>query len=132
MKLVVLAVLLATGCGSNKEQPAADPAPLVRPTVTDPIGFCERARIMMAGRVACFPEDTSIKMGLEEIADLVANAPSEPEPRRKVAASCATMLDGMMRAQQPKNCPLDVTETERAELEAFLVAWNRDRKAAAP
>ncbi len=131
MKLVVFAMGLVLGCGSKKE-PAGDPAPMVRPSVTDPIGFCERARIMMTGRVKCFPEDTSIKMGLEEIADLITKAPSEAEPRRKVAATCATMLDGMMRAQQPKNCPLDVTDEERAELDAFLAAWNRDRKAAPP
>ena len=132
LKSLLLGALLAIGCGSKKEKPAAEPAPREHVSVTDPIGFCERARIVMTGRIKCFPEDTSIKMGLEEIGDLVAKAPAEVEPRRKVAATCAGILDGMVRATPPKNCPLDVTDEERAELTAFLEAWNRDRKAAPP
>jgi hypothetical protein len=36
----------------------------------------------------------------------------------------------MMRAEQPQNCPLDVTEGERAELAAFLAGWYGERIAA--
>lgn len=35
----------------------------------------------------------------------------------------------MMRARQPADCPLDVTEDERAELTAFLAAWYGERTA---
>ena len=85
--------------------------------------------MVMTGRRKCFPEDTSIKMGLEEIVDLVKDAPADPSPRRRIAATCAVMLDGMMRVEQPRNCPLDVTEEERAELAAFLAAWYGERTA---
>lgn len=132
MKLVVLAVLIAIGCGSKSEPSGGNgsAAPLARPTVTDPIGFCERARMVMFGRKKCFPEDTSIKMGLDELVDLVSNAPADPDKRRRVAATCAVTLQGLMRAEQPKNCPLDVTDEERAELTAFLTAWYGERTAA--
>jgi hypothetical protein len=40
------------------------------------------------------------------------------------------MLDGLMRAAQPKNCPLDVVDSERGELTAFLTAWYGQRTAA--
>jgi hypothetical protein len=98
--------------------------------VTDPIGFCARARAVMTGRRKCFPEDTSIKMGLDSLAELEESAPVDPAKRRHVAAECAVMLDGMMRAEQPKNCPLDVTDGERNELAAFLTAWYGERTAA--
>jgi hypothetical protein len=129
MKLIVLAVLFAIGCGSKSEPSAGSGAEAARPTVTDPIGFCERARWVMLGRRKCFPEDTSIKMGVEEIAGLVEGAPADPGPRRRVAVTCAVMLDGMMRVEQPKNCPLDVTDDERAELSSFLAAWYGERTA---
>ena len=131
MKLGLVAVVLALGCGSKDSAPSAgSAAPVARPTVTDPIGFCARARNVMTGRRKCFPEDTSIKMGLDSIAELEAGAPAEPGPRRKVAAECAVMLDGMTRAEQPKNCPLDVTDAERKELADFLGAWYAQRTAA--
>jgi hypothetical protein len=132
MKLVVLAVLLAIGCGSKGEPSGSggSGARAARPTVTDPLGFCERAQMVMVGRRKCFPEDTSIRMGIEEIGDLVSSAPADPEPRRRVAVKCAVMLDGMMRVEQPKNCPLDVTDEERTELTAFLTAWYGERTAA--
>ncbi|CAN5923807.1 hypothetical protein BH11MYX3_BH11MYX3_00500 [soil metagenome] len=131
MKLFAIVVLIALGCGSKTEPSAGSGSAVVvpRPTVTDPIGFCERARLMMLGRRKCFPEDTSLKMGLEEIEDLVAKAPADPQLRRTSAAACASMLDGMMRAQQPRNCPLDVTDAERAELATFLAAWKAERAA---
>ncbi len=131
MKISVLAVLLALGCGSSKEAAptAGSSATVERPTVTDPIGFCARARMLVLGRQKCFPEDTSLKMGLDEIAELEAKAPPAGEPRRKVAADCAVMLDSMMRVHQPKNCPLDVTDDERSELTAFLTAWYGERTA---
>jgi hypothetical protein len=129
MKLFAIALLIAIGCGSTSEPSAGSGSAIVvpRPTVTDPIGFCERARLMMQGRRKCFPEDTSLKMGLEEIEDLVAKAPADPQLRRKSAATCAAMLDGMMHAQQPRNCPLDVTDSERAELATFLAAGKAER-----
>lgn len=129
MKHVVIAALVAIGCGSKDEPSAGRSAPAVRPTVTDPLGFCERARVVMMGRRKCFPEDTSIKMGFESIIDLVKDAPAEPEARRRVAVTCAVMLEGMVRAEPPKNCPLDVTEEERSELTAFLAAWYGERTA---
>lgn len=131
MKLVVLAVLITIGCGSKGEPSGGggSGARAARPTVTDPLGFCERAQMVMVGRRKCFPEDTSIKMGIEEIIDLVKDAPTEPDKRRRVAVKCAVMLDGMMRVEQPKNCPLDVTEDERAELATFLGAWYGERTA---
>jgi hypothetical protein len=131
MKFCLVALLLAVGCGKAKEEtPSVGSATTARPTVTDPIGFCARARGVMTGRRKCFPEDTSIKMGLDSIAELEASAPADPAKRRRVAAECAVMLDGMMRAEQPKNCPLDVTDGERGELAAFLTAWYGERTAA--
>lgn len=130
MKLYLLAAWFALlGCASKHEPGAgsAGSAAVERPSVTDPLGFCDRARIMMSRRRVCFPEDTSLKMGLDEIADIQGKAPTEAGPRRKAAAKCAEMLDGMMRAQQPPNCPLDVTNEERAELTAFLAAWYGER-----
>ncbi|MDQ3368037.1 MAG: hypothetical protein M3680_21640, partial [Myxococcota bacterium] len=125
MKLFVLAALIAAGCGS-KTEPSADQgsaAAVTRPLVTDPIGFCERAYLVMARRQQCFPEDTSLKMGLDELTQLATTAPAAPEPRRRVGVTCAVMLEGMMRTEQPKNCPLDVTAEERVELTTFLAAW---------
>lgn len=132
LSVCLLAAVLASGCGSSKEaSPAAgSAAPVPRPSVTDPLGYCERARAVMLGRRKCFPEDTSIKMGLDEISELETGAPADPDARRHVAAKCAVMLDGMMRAEQPKNCPLDVTDTERKELAGFLSAWYGERTAA--
>ncbi len=130
MKLHVIAAwLLVVGCASKHEPGAgsAGSAEAARPPVTDPLGFCDRARIMMARRRVCFPEDTSLKMGLDEIADLEGKAPAAAGPRRRVAAKCAVMLDGMMRSQQPPNCPLDVTDEERAELSTFLAGWYGER-----
>lgn len=129
MKLIAIAVLVAIGCGSKTEPAAGSGSAVVepRPTVTDPIGFCERARKMMLGRRKCFPEDTSLKMGLDEIEGLIASAPADPQLRRTSAATCAAMLDGMMRAEQPRACPLDVTDAERTELSTFLAAWKAER-----
>lgn len=129
---VVLAVVPASGCGSSKEAPptAGSAVPVARPGVSDPLGYCERASAVMLGRRKCFPEDTSIKMGLDEISELETGAPADPDGRRHVAAKCAVMLDGMMRAEQPKNCPLDVTEGERKELAGFLSAWYGERTSA--
>ncbi len=128
MKSCLLAMLLAVGCSkANESAPAVGSAATARPSVTDPLGFCARARGVMTGRRKCFPEDTSIKMGLESLDDLETNAPADPAKRRHVAAECAVMLDGMMRAEQPKNCPLDVTDGERSELAAFLTAWYSER-----
>ena len=130
MKLAVLAVLIAVGCGSKSEPSAGNGSALARPTVTDPLGFCDRARIVMLGRRKCFPEDTSLKMGLESLIDLVKDAPAETEPRRRLAVQCAVMLQGLMRSEQPKHCPLDVTDDERTELSTFLAAWYGERTAA--
>jgi hypothetical protein len=131
MKLRVLALLLALGCSSKKEPPASTVA-VARPTVTDPIGFCDRARLLMLGRRKCFPEDTSLQMAIDSVDEIAAKAPTEPTPRRRVAAQCAIMVDGMMRAKQPLDCPLDVTDDERAELTAFLAAWYGERTVPAP
>ena len=132
MKACLVVLLFALGCGSSKEATPAGGSAVValRPTVADPLGFCARASLVMQGRRKCFPEDTSIKMGLDGIAELEAGAPADPDGRRHVAAQCAVMLDGMMRAAQPKNCPLDVTDGERRELAAFLTAWYGERTAA--
>ena len=130
MKLCVLAVLFAVGCGTKSEPSASNGSALARPTVTDPLGFCQRAQIVMLGRRKCFPEDTSLKMGLESLIDLVKDAPAEAEPRRRLAVQCAVTLQGLMRSEQPKNCPLDVTDDERAELTTFLAAWYGERTAA--
>jgi hypothetical protein len=121
MKLCIVAVILAIGC-SKKES-----VPKERPTVTDPIGFCERERAVMMHRRPCFPEDQSIKMGLAEITETERTAPDEPEARRRAAVQCAVALDSMIRAEQPQACPLDVTDGERAELAAFLGAWYGQR-----
>ncbi|MBA3458113.1 MAG: hypothetical protein H0T42_33835 [Deltaproteobacteria bacterium] len=129
MKLVVFAVLVAIGCNSKSEPSAGGAPPAARPTVTDPLGFCERARMVLMGRRKCFPEDTSINMAFESIIDLVKAPPAEPEARRRVGVTCAVMLQGMMRAEAPKNCPLDVSEEERGELTAFLTAWYGERTA---
>lgn len=129
MKIAVLAVLLAMGCGSKKEPAAGSAGSAVRPTITDPLGFCERARLLMMGRRKCFPEDTSLQMGITAIDEDVARAPADPVPRRRVAAQCAIMVEGMMRAKQPLDCPLDVTDEERAELAAFLASWYGERTA---
>lgn len=117
--LLFLVALGLAGCGS-KEQAPAKQEPVERVSVTDPIGFCERARILVQGRRKCFPEDSSLKMALDEIAGYASSAPAEAEARREVAKKCARMLDGMMRAQQPQNCPIDVLDSERQELAAFL------------
>lgn len=130
MKHAFLAVLLVVGCGSKGEPSGGSAAPAPRAPVTDPIGFCERARMVMFGRQKCFPEDTSIKMGMQELLDHVKDAPAEPTARRRVAVKCAVTLQGLMRAEQPKNCPLDVTDVERGELETFLAAWYGERTAA--
>jgi hypothetical protein len=127
MKVYVLAAWLALGCSSKHEAPAGGGSAEARPSVTDPLGFCERVQIMITRRRMCFPEDTSLQMALDEVAELAAKAPAAAEPRRRVAAKCAVMLDGMMRAQQPPNCPLDVTDSERKELVAFLAAWYGER-----
>lgn len=127
MKLAALAVLFAIGCASKKEPAEGTGSVTPRPSVADPLGFCDRARIVMTGRRKCFPEDTSIKMGLESLIDMVKDAPKESEPRRRAAVQCAVILQGLMRAEQPKNCPLDVTDSERAELESFLGAWYGER-----
>jgi hypothetical protein len=120
VRSIALVVLLAA-CGSKPDQAASGSAE-PRPTVKDPIGFCARARLVLSGRRKCFPEDTSIKMAIEEIAGIEAAAPTEPVARRKQAGKCARMLDGMARAEQPANCPLDATDEELAELAAFLAA----------
>lgn len=131
MKVFVLAGLFVIGCGSKSEPSggSGSATTTARPTITDPIGFCERARIVMSGRRKCFPEDTSLKMGLDSLVKLVSEAPADADKRRRVAVTCAVMLEGMMRVEQPKNCPLDVTDDERAELSAFLAAWYGERTA---
>jgi hypothetical protein len=125
---LLVVVLIAIGCGS-KGEPAAGSAESARPTVTDPLGFCERARMLIERRRKCFPEDTALKMALDGLDELVAEAPADREPRRRVAAKCAVMVDGIMRAKQPASCPLDVTDEERAELIAFLASWYGERTA---
>src|SRR3954470_22859390 len=101
MRLWIAALLVATACGSSKDSPPAQgsgsSAP--RPSITDPIGFCGRARLVLVRGQKCFPEDTSIKMGLDSISELEAKAPAEADARRHVAAECAVMLDGLMRAE---------------------------------
>ncbi len=129
MNYVVVAALILIGCGSKHEpsEGSASGVTTERPSITDPLGFCERARVMMLRRGNCFPEDTSIKMGVDEIDGLFRSAPVDPQARRRVAVTCAIMLDGMMRAEQPKNCPLDVTDEETAELGKFLASWYGER-----
>ena len=39
------------------------------------------------------------------------------------------MLDGMVRVEQPPDCPLDATEAERVELTTFLAGWYGERTA---
>lgn len=125
MKLcAVLAMLALLGC---KDSPSPETKAASRPSVDDPIGFCMRARAVLLRRKKCFAEDTSIKMALEELRKLEVNAPAEPIARRKAAAKCAVQLDGLMRVEQPKNCPLDATDAERAELTAFLDGWYGER-----
>lgn len=97
--------------------------------MTDPIGFCERAQMLILGRAKCFPEDSSLRMALDEVATLMGSAPAEPEARRRVAVKCALVIDGMTRARQPAECPLNATDEERAELTAFLASWYGERTA---
>ena len=118
-RATLLAVLVSLGGCSNHEAPTKQ-EPTPRISVTDPIGYCERARILIQGRRKCFPEDTSLQMALDEVAKYASSAPADPEPRRELAKKCARMLDGMMRVQQPQNCPLDILDSEREELAAFL------------
>jgi hypothetical protein len=125
MKLCTVFVLLAMGCSSKDSSPEASAA--ARPSVDDPIGFCTRARAVLLRRKNCFAEDTSIKMALDELQKLAATAPTDPRARRKVAAKCAVQLDGLMRVEQPRDCPLDATDSERAELATFLDAWYGER-----
>ena len=120
--VAIAGLLVAAGCGSRKE-------PAARPGVADPMGFCQRARAVLVRRKKCFSEDTSIKMAFESISDLERNAPEAPGPRRRVAAQCAVMLDGMVRVEQPPDCPLDATDAELAELTTFLAAWYSERTA---
>lgn len=128
MKICIIALVLAVGCGSKDSSPSAgSAAPVARPSVTDPVGFCERARAVLIGRRKCFPEDTSIKMALETLDDAETNAPQDPQLRHNVGGGCAMTLDSMMRAEQPRNCPLDVTDSERKELADFLTAWFAER-----
>lgn len=124
-----LVALLALACGSpNQDAPAGGSgSTATRASVTDPIGYCERARRLLVGRRKCFEEDTSLQMALDEIAKLTAAAPNDPAARRRVAAKCAVDLDGLMRVQQPHDCPLDVLESERAELARFLDGWYGER-----
>lgn len=126
MRWIALLALLAA-CKSKA--PDAAP-PEARPSISDPIGFCARARLMLNGRRKCFPEDTSIKMALEEIAGIESSAPMDAGERRKSAAKCAVMLDGMLKVEQPANCPPDSTDAEVAELATFLAAWDKEKKAA--
>jgi hypothetical protein len=128
MKSWVVLVVFALGCGSKDSSPEAKAS--ARPSVDDPIGFCTRARGVLLRRKQCFSEDTSIKMALEELMKLEATAPQDKVARRKVAAKCAVQLDGLMRVEQPRECPLDATDSERAELTAFLDAWYGERTAA--
>lgn len=123
MKLCAIVVLLALGCSKDSPPATAN----ARPSVDDPIGFCTRARMVLARRKKCFAEDTSIKMALEELMKIEASAPKDPAARRKVAAKCAVQLDGLMRVEQPHDCPLDATDAERAELVTFLDAWYGER-----
>jgi hypothetical protein len=129
VKLLVLAALLAIGCGSKKDPGSGSAAVAARPAVTDPIGFCARARAAVASRQKCFPEDSSLKMLVESIAGIERDAPAGPEGHRTAGASCAVTLDGMARSEQPANCPLDVTDAERRELATFLAAWYGERTA---
>lgn len=122
-------VLLAIGCGSKSEPKQQEAPPAPRPSVTDPIGFCERAQMLILGRKKCFPEDSSLGMALDEVATLIGGAPADAEGRRRVAVKCALMIDGMSRAKQPADCPLNATDEERAELTAFLGAWYGERTA---
>jgi len=68
-------------------------------------------------------------MVVDSIAGLERDAPADPQGRRVTAVSCAVTLDGMVRAEQPANCPLDVTDAERRELATFLAAWYGERTA---
>ncbi len=119
--------LLACSCGKKTDSGAGSGSAAPRTSVTDPIGFCTRARAVLTGRKKCFPEDTSLKMGIDELIDLEMKAPSEPVARRAVAAKCAKQLDGMVQAEPPANCPLDVTDDEAKELATFLTAWKAEQ-----
>jgi hypothetical protein len=131
VKACILVAFLTLGCGSSKESsPSESDVTAARPAVTDPLGFCARVRVVMTGRTKCFPEDASIKMALDGVSELENGAPPDPAGRRRIGAQCAVMLDGMIRAEQPKNCPLDVTDAERHELFVFLTAWYGERTAA--
>ena len=133
MKIVVLAALLATACacGSKTEPSAGNGSGRAtpRPTVTDAMVFCERARALMTARQKCFPDDRAIKMGLETIADLMKETAADAEQRRSIAEACAVVLQDMTRAEQPKDCPLHITDDERAELSAFLATVYAQRTA---
>ena len=125
-----LCVVIVVGCGSPKEDVPTGHAATsagARASVADPLGFCERARRLLIGRRKCFEEDTSLKMALDQIAKVTADAPSDQVARRRVAAGCAVDLDGLMRVEQPHDCPLDVLDSERTELQAFLAGWYGER-----
>lgn len=125
MKFCAFVLVALLGCSKDTPSPEAKAA--ARPSVDDPMGFCTRARFVLVRRKSCFAEDTSIKMALDELAKLEASAPTDKAARRKVAAKCAVQLDGLMRVEQPHDCPLDATDSERAELTAFLDAWYGER-----
>lgn len=122
-------VLALAACGSSGDQPGAAPAPGERPAIADPLGFCERDRLALVRRAACFPEDASLKMAIDDLDRRVRTAPAEPAARRAAAAQCAIDLHGVMRAAQPAMCPLDMTEPEKTELAGFLAAWFGERTA---
>jgi hypothetical protein len=124
MKPYAAVLLLVVACSSK--EPEGNNVKQ-RTSVDDPIGFCTRARGVLLRRKKCFAEDTSIKMALDELMKLESTAPTDKAARRKVAAKCAVQLDGLMRVEQPHDCPLDATDSERAELTAFLDAWYGER-----
>jgi len=121
MQLRAFALILAVGCGSKGDgNENVVPPPSARASVTDPIGFCERAERVIIRRKKCFAEDVSLKMALDEVRDYFRKAPADPDERIKTALLCAKMLDGMSKAEQPALCPLDMLDEEREELAAFL------------
>lgn len=109
--------------------PATDPAPQPKPTITDPLEYCDLAVQMIDELGACSPSDAA---GFEMFKTaMLRDRGLPPLLLRKSAAFCATFMEQLLVNPEAASCTFTVAPRRR-ELTAYVDAYLAERTRPTP